>query len=242
MKDKILVSIISTNQINMVKKLLKCFLKIKHNNIIFSIIINDKSEKVDLKKFESLKLNIIKNNEIKGFAKNHNYSFKQFYSDYFLIINPDITFNKLKLNEMIKFLKKNKKIVATTLLAYNKKNEIQDSGRSFPNIFSPFVRIFSKKIDFNINKEINYVDWISGQFIFIESKIFKKIKGFDQKYFLYYEDVDLCKKIRNLKKKITLITNQKIIHYAQRKSKKNFKYLLIHLSSMIKYHLKHGFF
>ena len=49
MKDKILVSIISTNQINMVKKLLKCFLKIKHNNIIFSIIINDKSEKVDLK-------------------------------------------------------------------------------------------------------------------------------------------------------------------------------------------------
>ena len=80
--------------------------KIKHNNIIFSIIINDKSEKVDLKKFKSLKLNIIKNNEIKGFIKNHNYSFKQFYSDYFLIINPDITFNKLKLNEMIKFLKK----------------------------------------------------------------------------------------------------------------------------------------
>ena len=87
----------------------------------------------------------------------------------------------------------------------------------------------------------NYrVDWISGMFIMIKSNVFLNLGGFDERFFLYYDDVDLCRRANDSGYNVYLTNKYSVVHEGNRLSKKSFKYLLIHLSSLFKYHLKHG--
>ena len=70
---------------------------------------------------------------------------------------------------------------------------------------------------------------------------FKNLNGFDERYFLYLEDADLCRRIQQYEKKIMFFPNVHVIHEHQKGSSKNVKLFFIHLSSAIKYFLKWGF-
>ena len=74
-------------------------------------------------------------------------------------------------------------------------------------------------LDLNSNKVFK-VDWISGCFMIINRKFFEKIGGFDERFFMYFEDVDICRKVSEMKGKVLYDTNTKLIHYAQLESKK----------------------
>lgn len=65
--------------------------------------------------------------------------------------------------------------------------------------------------------------------------IFERLNGFDQSYFLYYEDVDLCARMRLLGYEVVLCPDAKVIHHAHRSSHRNFRFLLWHLSSMMRF-------
>ena len=82
----------------------------------------------------------------------------------------------------------------------NAKKEYLHAVGKFPNIFN----LFWMKLAFNFNKDFKTgvftkdlyeVDWITGSFILMPIAVFKEIEGFDEDYFLYVEDVDLCKKM-----------------------------------------------
>ena len=117
-----------------------------------------------------------------------------------------------------------------------------DNYRKFPHLLTPFIRKFFKInfSDYFLVKKINYVDWVSGMFMMIDSCFFRKIGYLDENYYLYYEDVDLCRKIKNLNKKVAVIKScqNKIVHFSRRDSHKKIKYLLYHIKSYIYYHLK----
>ena len=70
---------------------------------------------------------------------------------------------------------------------------------------------------------------------------FKDLKGFDERYFLYMEDADLCKKISKNDKKALYYPKVEIIHHHQKGSSKNIKLFFYHVTSAIKYFLKWGF-
>ena len=70
---------------------------------------------------------------------------------------------------------------------------------------------------------------------------FKTLEGFDERYFLYMEDADICRKIDLLGKKKLYYPKVKITHQHQRGSSKNIKLFFHHISSAIKYFLKWGF-
>ena len=64
---------------------------------------------------------------------------------------------------------------------------------------------------------------------------------FDSKFFMYYEDVDLCKKIKISGGKTLRINTEIVIHSGNHQSHKSFKYFYIHLKSMLRYHVKYLF-
>lgn len=74
-----------------------------------------------------------------------------------------------------------------------------------------------------------------GAAILIKKNLFQKLKGFDEKYFLYYEDIDLCKRIRKLGKKIVYYPNAKITHVVGG-SKSNQNRYNLNFDSSLKYH------
>ena len=77
-------------------------------------------------------------------------------------------------------------------------------------------------------------------FIMIKSDVFLNLSGFDEQFFLYYDDVDLCRRANDSGCNVYLTNKYSVVHEGNRLSKKSLKYFLIHLSSLVKYHLKHG--
>lgn len=178
-----------------------------------------------------------------GFAKANNIGFKESRGEYILILNPDIEFtDQTDIHLLIRKLNEQEDngIIAPKLLYGD--GTIQESARSFPGplvllirgmkierffIRTKFYRKFlmlDKPADTDVHP-----DWVIGAFMFMKRKIFEALGGFDEKYFMYYEDVDLCNRARQLGYKIVYTSKTSAIHQYQRQSAKK-------MFSVLKYH------
>lgn len=84
-------------------------------------------------------------------------------------------------------------------------------------------------------------DWVAGMFMLFRSKAYDKIGGFDERYFMYCEDADICTRLWKAGYKVLGCLSVSVIHNAQRASHRSFKHLSWHLRSMARYFLSHSF-
>ena len=238
-KDKINISIVSHNQASIVKNLLSDLEKFDFFDKIL-ITVNTNEDISELKKFKRQSTNFIINDKIKGFGENHNYAFTTSPSDYFIIINPDVRINNMNFNNLIKYFN-NKSVYLISPKAVDENDCLQDNARKFPSLLTPFLRkiSFFKKNKYLDSLDYNEVDWVSGMFMMVKSSKFKEIGMFDERFFMYYEDVDLCRRIKKSNGKILRINTEKVTHVGQHKSHVSLKYLGIHIKSMLYYSLKY---
>lgn len=190
-----------------------------------------------------------------GFGAGHNLILDKIKnkSDYHLILNPDTSFDSNILNELINQLEKDDELslIAPKVLFPN--GNLQNSCRRYPKFSEmffrrfPFLKNFSKPLvekgiygDKDLNTPI-YVDYLTGCFHLYRTKDLITMQGFDERYFLYMEDVDLCRKIDKLGKKKMYYPNVVIQHVLKQKSAKDLLLFIRHITSMIKYYKKWGF-
>lgn len=79
----------------------------------------------------------------------------------------------------------------------------------------------------------------AGIFMLFSAKDFRAVDGFDEKYFLYYEDVDICARLWKAGRHVLACPKALVIHEARRTSRKNFHYMQWHMMSMARYFWKH---
>jgi len=238
--EKLVISIISTNQGKLLDNLLN---DLKNNKIKCKIIVtlNSQNENIEgLSKFSNyLNLRFIKNKKTLGFAKNHNNAFKLFKSKYFLILNPDLRFKHINLNSLTRLLDRQINLGVVTHSIKDISLMSYDNFRKFPNFFTPLSRKILKRgyKDYSLSKICTNVDWISGMFMIFNSKIFEKIGMFDEGYQLYYEDVDICRRLKFDKKKVAVYKEyaSEILHNPRRDSHRKIKYLIFHINSHLRY-------
>jgi len=182
----------------------------------------------------------IENYQPKGFAENHNRAFTYSKSEYFVVLNPDtIITTKTIFEDLIKQCRKiGGGIVAPALK--NLDGSMQLSARSFPTIRSLCARVlfsffFSPKVD----TTPRVVDFLSGAFLLFDSKTYRELEGFDEGYFLYYEDVDICSRAHKNGYNVYYFSQSSAYHAGQYKNWKNFKYFRYHLKSLIRYFRTH---
>jgi len=82
-------------------------------------------------------------------------------------------------------------------------------------------------------------EWAAGMFMLFRSRAFCDVNGFDEKFFLYYEDVDICARMHKVGQKIVVCPSATIVHDACRASHHHWRYLRWHLASMIRFFCKH---
>ena len=236
------VSIVSHKQFNQVLNTIKSFELIEKNFFFYLITINvsEEYEEQKLKNLVGKNFKLIINNYPKGFGANHNFAFNYVKDEVFIICNPDIKVKKFNVKKFnIKF---SKLFLYAPKVINEKSGELYFDLRDFPSlrnillrqINKKFFKIIMKKI---INENLKY-SWFPGYFMVISKDLFNQIKGFDEKYFMYCEDADLCirvKKIRCLIKKDTDIV---VSHEGQFSSNNSLKYLIIHIKSIIRINLK----
>jgi len=79
------------------------------------------------------------------------------------------------------------------------------------------------------------VDWVAGMFMLFDSAVFRATSGFDEAYFLYYEDVDLCRRLRRAGRKVVYVPGAEVIHDAQRGSRRQLSLMRHHAASMLRF-------
>lgn len=235
------------------KNTVNCFMGVPLSKKLFLI---DNTKNRDFSKFfNNPNITYIANSKNLGFGSGHNSILDAIKnkSKYHLILNPDVSFQKCIIENLINQLNSDETLamIAPKVLFPDKSH--QYSCRRYPTIteliirrfifFKPFFKnIFNRGIykDKNLNKPF-YAEYLTGCFHLYKTEDFIKINGFDNRYFLYMEDVDICRKIDNLGKNKLYYPKEEIIHVLKQGSSKNIKLFFNHLSSAIKYFLKWGF-
>ena len=231
------ISIVSHGQIHLVENLLHDIHKYCQD-LSLELILTLNIEEIlpfDVDSF-SFPIKLIKNPVPNGFGTNHNHAFVQATGQYFCVMNPDIRFSDDPFPALIECLKQPLVGVVAPLVVGNSGN-VEDSARFFPTPFKIFCKVFGsgKGSDYVIEEQVIYPDWVGGMFMLFPREIFENLKGFNGQFFLYYEDVDLCARLRLKVYEVVLCTAAKVIHDAQRTSHKSLKYLKWHLISMLRF-------
>jgi len=186
------------------------------------------------------RIKVLRNFYPKGFGSNHNAAFNLCDTPYFCVLNPDISLQNNPFAKLI-FTFHDAKIGLVAPLVKNTEGLIEDSARHFLTLNSLLLRIFFRKSDSYRCVEgagLFYPDWVAGMFMLFNSKIFERLKGFDEGYFLYVEDVDVCNRVWLSGYKVLINQNVSVIHDAQRASRRSFQHMAWHVKGLIRYFMK----
>ena len=186
-----------------------------------------------------------------GFGRGHNSildTIEQF-SDYHLILNPDVFFQSEILEKLINQLEKDTQLSMVAPKVSYPSKELQYTARKFPTIIELLCRFLGVFKHYTDNKEYKndnllfsfFPDFVQGSFMLFKTKDFIDLKGFDQRYFMYMEDVDICRRIDLSGKKKLYFPKVEVTHTHRKGSSKKIRLFFIHMSSIIKYFMKWGF-
>ncbi|MGB5369467.1 MAG: glycosyltransferase family 2 protein [Flavobacteriaceae bacterium] len=238
------------NDERILKQAVKSFLSIPLNKRLY-LIDNSKSDALG-RLFKSSEVSYIHTGENLGFGKAHNLILDELkgMSSYHLILNPDAYFDKDTIPLLIEYLNRDDKIGIIAPKILYPDGSFQKSIRRFPKPYDflmrrvPLMNIVFKKLYEKGNyleKPIDQptqVDAVSGCCQLFRTSVFTNISGFDTRYFMYMEDLDICRKVHALNYKVVYFPNVYVYHHSAYGSKKKFMLLMVHITSIIKYFIK----
>lgn len=243
------ISIVSHGQYFMVVKLLADLAQLAcQSRLQLSLTLNI-NEPCELNKSNfPFPITLIKNSIAKGFGANHNHAFDNppelSKRKYFVVINPDIRINEdvfSVLIDLINTAKQNNTKQAIGVISPAIKNNnglLEDAARELPTPTRILKKFLGQRKHWQYTDTQTYQpDWIAGMFMLFQEQDFASIGGFNDSYFLYYEDVELCSRLWLADFCVLVDPNCSITHNAQRTSHKKLTYLRWHLGSMLRFFL-----
>lgn len=205
--------------------------------------------------FNSLEVNYLHTGKNLGYGSAHNIAIRQTIEQnipYHLVINPDISFEFPILKEIEDFMNNNSKIGHLMPKVYYPNGEMQYLCKLIPTPFDLIFRRFlptswtQKRTDkFEMRasgyNKIMDVPYLSGCFMFLRTSALKEVGLFDERFFMYPEDIDLTRRIHR-KYRTVFYPEVSIVHHHAQSSYLNFRMLWVHTFNMIKYFNKWGWF
>lgn len=201
---KIIVSIVSYNTKDLIKEILENLLRIKSKNEIELWVLDnnsaDESANFIEKNFPKIKL--IKNQKNVGFGSGHNQIIKQAKGELYLLLNPDTKFSTHVVDQMVDFMVANKACGVASCKVLDFENHLNSNGGDLPFGMALINWLFNLEFLGNFSNfhrgEKSYfakakkVGWVGGTFMMIRREVFEKIGYFDEDYFMYFEDAEIC--------------------------------------------------
>ncbi|MCC9661804.1 glycosyltransferase family 2 protein [Pseudoalteromonas sp. MB41] len=214
-----------------------------------TVVIKDNIKDSKLKSYaEESGFEYVTTPKILGFGDNNNYIFhfakKNLLAndnDWFIILNPDVEITLYEFKKLITELNTTTDtFLAPNLYKDNDYIEPENSIRYFATCFDLLNPLRLKPINRPYKKELlenkAIVDWASGAFLCITFKMFGTVDGFDSKYFMYYEDVDLCYRLKKVGTYLKFLKRVKAVHKGEYKNRSVFsKHFRWYLSSLFKF-------
>ncbi|MFS1909232.1 glycosyltransferase [Vibrio lentus] len=195
-------------------------------------------------------ITLIQGYEKKGFGANNNELFfhfkeqqKMHHNDYFLVLNPDVEIQSEKIQYLLNSARTYKADISTINLFTDKNYSKPDNSiRHYPKLLSPLKSLLGLRrsdiYDKSLITQATKIEWAAGSFLLFKASCFEALNGFDQRYFMYFEDVDICTRANNKNFSIYYFPEIKAIHYTSHQNKNLFsRHFLWYWKSSLYYHL-----
>lgn len=180
------------------------------------------------------------NSTSSGFGANHNAAFLRSREAFWCVLNPDIELIGNPFPALLEALRTDSVGLAAPLIT-NPDGAIEDSIRYFPTLASLALKLLGRsdgRYAVEVGSANFHPEWVAGMFMLFRTDVFAGLKGFDERYFLYYEDVDICWRAWRAGLKILACPAVSAIHDARRASRVNWRHRRWHLTSMLRFLLK----
>ena len=245
MKHKYLlsISIVVHNQAELARHLLDDISALNYQSSIEVVFtVNTDEEILFEPQNYSFPLKIIRNKYPKGYGANHNHAFKHSHGQFFCVLNPDIRLIDNPFTVLMDCLKAYGNGVAGPMII-NTAGLHENSARRFPTPLGILKKaiVGISGLDYHSPETVFEPDWIGGMFMLFTRECFEMIHGFDERYFLYYEDVDICARLKIANMPVLQCKEARAVHDGRGDSHRNLKYLQWHLRSMARFFMSKGF-
>lgn len=204
------------------------------------IVTRNVPEALDLPADE--RIVVIDNPTPKGFSANHNAAFEYCRQPYFCSLNPDIELLANPFPKLIGLLEQDESVAIAAPLMLSTSGSLEDSVRNFPTVTSLLSKILSGadgSYPVTEGQPPFSPEWVAGMFMLFNSRNYARLGGFDESFFLYYEDVDICVRAWKAGMRVLVCPSVSVIHEARRDSHRSFRHLRWHLTSMARYFFKY---
>ena len=178
---------------------------------------------------------LIKNQLNVGFAQAVNLAVRKSKGDHILLLNPDVMVLDKAVFDSLVFMEGNEKIGILGCQLLNPDYSVQASFGNFPSLLTEFLRatFLYKLVPFGLHvthnvfsrrwfKETLEPDWVSGGFMLVKRKVFQEIGLLDRKFFMYFEDVDFCRRACQVDIGIIYYPRARAIHHHMASSRSDF--------------------
>ena len=243
---------------NVAKDLSNCLKSIGENSpsFEFEIIVVDNASAdgtVDVVRNEFPEVKIIANNENLGFAAGNNRGIADAKGEYVLLLNPDTIIHPKSLDRLIDFMKSNTDVGLCGPKLLNEDGSIQRSARRYPSFRGAlhrhtafkFLGVFKGEYkkwlmkDFGQDEQRD-VEQLMGAALMIRKSVLDEVGGMDERFFMYYEEVDLCYRIKQAGWRVVFVPQACITHLGGRSSEQvPVEKQLMAMASLLKFFRKH---
>jgi N-acetylglucosaminyl-diphospho-decaprenol L-rhamnosyltransferase len=203
------------------------------------LTLNLHSEEIDLAPFRNLRIEILRNDKPLGFGANHNRAFALCRTPWFVVLNPDL---RLAANEpftsLLACARQHPQVGVVAPRVMSSAGVAEDSVRQNLTPWSLARRhLFGRRKPAVVDSPAGIgtpFRWLAGMCLVFNSAAFRAVGGFDERFFLYCEDYDLCARLYNNGYRLLLDQGSQVIHDAQRGSHRSMRYLYWHLSGLLR--------
>ena len=166
-------------------------------------------------------LTIFRNPENRGFSRANNQGAKIAKGKYLLFLNPDTRLRDSSLVKLVGRLERDKTIGLIAPKLLNNDGKPQVSVYRPQTLKNAFLEFFLAKNTYSPHapKEESSVHAVMGAAVLIRKSLFERLGGWNEKYFMYFEDLDLCRRIKKINKKVIYAPSATVVHQLGSSSK-----------------------
>lgn len=252
----VIISIVTYNNADIIKKTINTIIQYTQD-VDYKIVVYDNGSLDStiemIRSIENKHVCVVESGKNTGFGYGHNYVWKNYEADYYLIYNPDVFLHSNIIEKLIRYMDNHMDVGMVTPKVCYPTGEIQYLCKRLPTVFDLFMRRFlPKKIQENFQnrrdryemRETGYdkefiVPYATGCFMFFRAAILKKIGGFDEKIFMYLEDTDITRRTNQVSK-VMFYPYEYVTHLWGKGAHKNWKLTWINIQSAFYYFSKWG--
>jgi N-acetylglucosaminyl-diphospho-decaprenol L-rhamnosyltransferase len=220
------VSIVSHEQWSLVQPLLDQLDRWCGASIARVVLTVNTPEALTIKSSWRFEIERIDNVRPRGFGANHNAAFSRCHTPWLLILNPDIRLDSDPLPALLTRASPDAGLVSPRI-----REPGSDAAEPYRELLTPLELIRRRKPG---HRPPAAPAWVAGMFMLIRREAFAHVRGFDERYFMYCEDFDLCARLRLAGWRLQAEPSVTVLHLAQRASQAALRPLLWHLASFVK--------